>query len=175
MSIDAAAPGGASWNAGRLSERAAVEDLHYAFGQALDTNDWALYRACLDEQLHVDYSQSAGLPAVTTTGDLWTAFVAQCVEPQQTVHYYSNIRVHLDEDRAQVRLNHQSHHRVETRNGDATNIQVGTYETALAKRGSAWRLTAITHRASWVTGNPALIDSTRPSWIAAHAAVFGGR
>lgn len=158
----------------QLVDRSVIEDLHYAFGQALDTNDWQLYRDCLDANIAVDYSQSAGLAVTTTSAEKWTAFVTQCVEAQDTVHYYSNVRIRFSGSvEATCRLNHQSHHRVDTRNGDSMNTQFGTYETTVVRRGGTWRLAAIVHRASWVTGNPSLIDTTRPEWIAAHDAVFG--
>ena len=158
----------------RLVDKDAVIDLHHAFGQALDTDDWDLYRTCLADEVHVDYSQSSGLPATTTTAEAWTAFVVQCVQPQSTVHYYTNLRVaFLDVDTARTRLNHQSHHRVDTRTGESVNVQVGTYETTAARTASGWCLSSITHRVSWVTGNPALLDVSRPAYLQAHEAVFG--
>ena len=48
--------------------RSAITELHYRFGAALDTNDWDLYRSCLDNPVTVHY-EGAGLPRVTASAD----------------------------------------------------------------------------------------------------------
>ena len=93
--------------------RNAITELHYRFGAALDTNDWDLYRSCLDDPITVHY-EGAGLPRVRTAADDWTAFVKAAVEVQQTVHYFTNLMAtRMPNGRVTCRLNHQSCHRVE--------------------------------------------------------------
>ena len=127
------------------------------FARALDDNDWELYRSCLADPVHADYEQ-VGVPRRTVPADEWVAFVRDAVEPQTTVHYFTNFLVTLDGDVAHVRHNHLSCHRVDTRLGSSTNRQFGAYDTAL-ERTDRWRLTAIRHRVAWIDGNPALLAS----------------
>ena len=155
------------------STRSAITQLHYRFGAALDTNNWDLYRSCLDESITVHY-QGAGLPRVTTAADNWTAFVKAAVEVQQTVHYFTNlIATRIPDGRIACRLNHQSCHRVDTHgSGDSTHIQYGVYHTVAVERAGRWLLTDIHHTVSWSVGNPNLIDTGRPAFQHAYAAVF---
>lgn len=154
--------------------RQAVVEVIYDFGQALDTNDWPLYRRCLSDQLDVDYRQATGLPAVRTTAEAWTQFVRESVSPQTTVHYYTNIRASFPtKQRAEVTLNHQSCHRVETKLGSPTNIQYGTYELILSHVSRRWTIDSIRHHVSWIEGNSSLVGAPSPEWRAAAAAVFG--
>lgn len=151
----------------------AITDLHFRFGEALDTNNWPLYRSCLDDPVTTHY-EGAGLPAVTVPADDWTTFVAAAVEVQQTVHYFANLSVRRLPDRQMgCRFNHQSCHRVETRGaGEPTNIQYGTYRTVVTERDGRWVISSIHHTVAWATGNPALVDATAPAFQAAFSRVF---
>lgn len=151
----------------------AISDLHYRFGEALDTNDWPLYRSCLDDPVTAHY-EGAGLPPVTVAADDWTSFVAAAVEVQQTVHYFANVSVRrLPDGQIGCRFNHQSCHRVETRGvGEPTNIQYGTYRTIVTERDGRWVISSIHHTVAWATGNPALVDTTTPAFQTAFSRVF---
>lgn len=151
-----------------------VTQLHYRFGQALDTNDWELYRSCLDDPIHTHY-EGAGLPAVTVPAADWVAFVIAAVQPQQTVHYFTNLTVQRKPDgQIACRFNHQSCHRVDTDGvGDSINIQHGTYRTTVTRRGGQWLINSLRHTVAWATGNPALVDASRPDFQHAYARVYG--
>lgn len=151
----------------------AVTDLHHRFGEALDSNDWALYRSCLADPVTA-YYQGAGLPAVTVPAADWTAFVRAAVEPQQTVHFFTNLIMRPQSDGTiSCRFNHQSCHRVETRGAaEPTHIQYGTYHTVVAERDDGWLITSIHHTVAWATGNPALVDPTTSAFRAAYARIF---
>jgi 3-phenylpropionate/cinnamic acid dioxygenase small subunit len=153
--------------------RNAITQLHYRFGAALDTNDWDLYRSCLDDPITAHY-EGAGLPRVTTSADDWTAFVRAAVEVQQTVHYFTNLMATRTSDgRVACRLNHQSCHRVDTHGaGDSTHVQYGVYRTVAVERDGRWLLAEIHHTVSWSVGNPSLVDSGRPAFRHAYEAVF---
>ena len=153
--------------------RNAITELHYRFGAALDTNDWDLYRSCLDDPITVHY-EGAGLPRVTTAAAAWTAFVQAAVEVQQTVHYFTNLMAtRISDDRVACRLNHQSCHRVNTHgSGDSTHVQYGVYRTVAVERNGRWLLTEIHHTVSWSVGNPDLVDTSRPAFRHAYEAVF---
>jgi hypothetical protein len=153
--------------------RSAITELHYRFGAALDTNDWDLYRSCLDNPITVHY-EGAGLPRVTTSADDWTAFVKAAVEVQQTVHYFTNLMATQTSDGSVAcRFNHQSCHRVDTQgSGDSTHIQYGVYRTVAAQRDGRWVLAEIHHTVGWSVGNPDLVDTSRPAFRHAYEAVF---
>lgn len=158
-----------------LLARQDVVDLLVRFGRALDDHDWDAYRNCLTPTVRVDYGEATGLPAVDADADEWTRFVRACVEPQLTVHYYTNFVVTFPSgDRATCRLNHMSCHRMDTRSGASTYVQFGTYEAGLVHK-EEWRISSLRHRLRWAEGNPSLVDTSRDAWRAAAARVFGER
>ena len=158
-----------------------IVQTHYQFAHALDTNDWELYRGCLDDPITTFY-EGAGLPEVTVPADDWTAFVSSAVTPQTTVHYFTNFatvrsRPRADDgpERIEVRFNHQSCHRVDTHGaGDSTLIQYGTYQTTVTKVPDAtgWLIRRIHHRVAWSVGNPALVDINNPKFRQSFDRVF---
>ena len=153
--------------------RSAITELHYRFGAALDTNDWDLYRSCLDNHITVHY-EGAGLPRITASADDWTAFVKAAVEVQQTVHYFTNLlTTRAPDDRVACRFNHQSCHRVDTHgSGDSTYVQYGVYRTVAVERAGRWVLAEIHHTVNWSVGNPDLVNTSRPEFRQAYEAVF---
>lgn len=151
-----------------------ITQLHFQFGQALDSNDWSLYRSCLADPIRAHY-EGAGLPLVTVPAADWVDFVIAAVQPQQTVHYFTNLIVRpAPGGNIGCRFNHQSCHRVETAGaGDATYLQHGTYHTVASYRDDRWVISSIHHSVAWASGNPALVDASGPDFQAAYARVYG--
>lgn len=120
-----------------------VSDLICRFQQAFDRHDWDAMRACLDDDLFVDYSSFRGTEPERTSADEYVRLRQQALSNLLMQHNHSNLAVRLHSDeRASATCNYQIY-RFERR-GDRQFHSFGTYEFGLIRRRSEWRICTIT-------------------------------
>ncbi|MEO0996867.1 MAG: nuclear transport factor 2 family protein [Pseudomonadota bacterium] len=156
-----------------LWDKLAIGELMHAFGRALDTHDWALYRRCLADTLRVDFSQLTGFAPVEVPAPAWTRFAKAALTPLQVHHQYTNAAIRVRGDEATGVIYMVARHRAP--DGGDWNTQYGWYDNGFQRDDGefGWRIRSLTHRYQWLAGRPDLIDLADPECAAAMRAVFG--
>ncbi|MEV5511042.1 nuclear transport factor 2 family protein [Streptomyces orinoci] len=71
-----------------------------------------------------------------------------------TVHFGSNVMVELDGDRAEVRWNQLSTHRLREGEGDRLFFSGGHVEAEVVRTGEGWRMRRMRLAIAWTQGTP---------------------
>lgn len=137
-----------------LLDRAAVIDVVTRFAVCLDTRNWSGLRACLADEVEVDYPDSVGI--ATVSGDDLVATATRFFgRLDATQHVSANHQVTLDGDRASCTSTLLAQHHLAGCEGGELQRQVGYYVNELARDGG-WRIARTAQRVSWSDGNPAV-------------------
>ncbi|MFI9724199.1 nuclear transport factor 2 family protein [Streptomyces sp. NPDC052396] len=75
---------------------------------------------------------------------------------ERTVHFGSNVIVELDGDRAEVRWNQLSTHKLREGEGDRLFFSGGYVEGEMVRTGEGWRLRRMVLEIGWTQGTPPL-------------------
>jgi hypothetical protein len=145
-----------------LWEERCVHQAILRFGRALDTGDWAAYRACFTTPVNIDFKRLTGQEEVRVDADLWTRFAEQILSPVRRHHTYSNFSITLDGARAHALVYMTSRHWRSTDIGVSYNTQYGSYDFWLERRDGEWLMTRVKHDFQWVDGTAALLDVSDP-------------
>lgn len=143
-----------------LIAREEIRDLVHRYALAIDSRDWAAYRACFAEQIELDFSAAThGPPAwEAMSADAW---VERCrgffTRLTATQHIPALLRVEVDGAHAtgSKQLHAQHHHE-----GFAPSVQLmtGRYDFEATRTGEAWRFTRLRLHIGWEEGNRAVVD-----------------
>lgn len=155
-----------------LWESRQVERVALRFGRALDTGDWAAYRACFTEVLNVDFARLTGCAEVRVNADLWTRFAKQILTPLRRHHVYTNTVVAIDGDRAHAHIYMTARHWKATDHGSSLNTQYGWYDFWFERSPCGWLINRLKHDFQWVEGNGGLLDMTDQGLVATMGQVF---
>jgi SnoaL-like domain len=150
-----------------LWERSEIERVMLAFGRALDTGDWPLYRSCFADRIRVDFERLTGFPEIDIDADSWTRFAALALGQVRRHHQYSNFSV----EAVAVIYMVARHFRMTDR-GASENTQYGWYENSFSKQDGQWKIVRLSHQFQWVSGNDALFDFSEPELAAQMATIF---
>ena len=139
--------------AGLLEEHEVARTL-YRFAAAIDTRDWAAYRAVFTDSLEVDYTSYRPGSVATMPADAWVAR-ATALFPglDATQHCLYNPLVDLDGDRARCRVYLQAEHVLPNPLGDPTFTIGGYYDDRLVRAGDSWLICAKKLVVTWSRGN----------------------
>ena len=143
-----------------------------AFGRALDTGDWQLYRSTFTDTILVDFKRLTGSDEVRVSADDWTEFAENILTPVRRHHVYSNFAIDVDGDRAFAIVYMTARHWKATDLGVSEYNQYGWYDVHFVRQDGRWLIARIKHDFQWVSGNNALFDMTEPKLTAAMGRVF---
>ena len=142
----------------RLLDRQAIADLVIRYTTAIDERDWALLRTCFTNDAIADYGDLGRYEGVD-------AIVPGCREPLSRLdasqHLLGNIVIEITgENTAVVTSKVQAQHFLVNAAGDPTATIGGTYVDDLSRQEDGWRIAKLSFRASWRTGNAAILAPT---------------
>jgi hypothetical protein len=139
-----------------VQDRAAIIDVVTRFAVSLDHRDWAGLRACLADEVELDYPDSVGV--ATVAGDDLVATARRFFgRLDATQHVSANHQVAIDGDRASCTSTLLAQHFLAGCDGGETQRQVGYYVNDLARGADGgWRIARSAQRVSWSDGNPAV-------------------
>jgi hypothetical protein len=139
-----------------LQDRAAIIDVVTRFGVSLDVRDWEGLRACVADQVELDYPDSVGV--ATIAGDDLVATAQRFFgRLDATQHVSANHQIALDGDRAVCTSTLLAQHFLAGCDGGETQRQVGYYVNDLARaEDGGWRIVRSAQQVSWSDGNPAV-------------------
>lgn len=120
-----------------------VSDLICRFQRAFDQHDWLALRACLDDELFIDYSSFRGTDPAHVLADDYIEVRRQALSELVLQHNHSNLMVsQRTDDQASASCNYQIY-RFE-RDGDRHFHSFGTYDFDLVRRNDGWKICSIT-------------------------------
>lgn len=142
----------------QLLERRLIEDLVIRYATALDDRDWARLRSCFTDDAIADYGALGRYEGADV-------IVAACREPlsrlDSSQHLLGNIVVEMTSERTAVATSKvQAQHVLVNAAGDSTATIGGTYVDDLVREHDGWRIAKLSFRASWRTGNAAILAPT---------------
>jgi ketosteroid isomerase-like protein len=152
-----------------LQDRAAIIDVITRFAVSLDRRDWAGLRACLADQVQLDYPDSVGV--ATVGGDDLVAIARRFFgRLDATQHVSANHQVAIDGDRASCTSTLLAQHFLTGCDGGETQRQVGYYVNDLARGADGeWRIVRSAQQVSWSDGNPAVFTHAAAAFGPAEA------
>jgi hypothetical protein len=135
-------------------------ELVHRYALGIDTRDWAMYRAILDDVIAVDFSSYDGQPAVTMPADAWV----ERLRPQfaglaATQHAMFNPIVDVTGDTATCVMSMRADHALEHGDDDAWFTIGGYYRDGFVRRAGGWRVSSVTLVVLWRRGDPAIMAS----------------
>ena len=137
-----------------LLARAEISEVIYRFCRALDSQDWALLRACFANELFVDYADFRKQKATRITADEFVEQRRQGLKGLKTQHLSSNHEITIRADKATCKsssLIHRFDPEMETNNSFDTHCE---YEHTLIRTSEGWKVNSIVQRVHWNAGNP---------------------
>ena len=121
---------------------------------SVDLRDWSAVRACLSENIALDYSLLNGSPGTQMRADevveLWRKLLSGF---QATQHSLTNFLVTLNGDEATVECYFRAVHFLPNDQGDSTWTLGGQYRYTLQRGADGWVITGSVGIKAWATGN----------------------
>lgn len=134
-----------------LAVRTALADVVIAYATALDTRDWAGFRALFEDEIDLDYS-SLGSISGTIPAQVWVDRCRVLGGFDATQHKVGNFAFALDGNTAEVTSYVDAAHFI----GDLAGFACGTYVHHLRRHPDGWRIAGCTFRvAGYATGRTA--------------------
>ena len=131
-------------------DKAQISDVLIRYATGIDSKDWALFRTCWADEVHVDYAEVGTF----TDPDAFTALMEQLHGSMgPTYHRLSNFAIDVDGDEATVRS--YVHAVLLLTPGDPDNWidVVGHYQDVFVRTADGWRIRdRSTHMARMLTG-----------------------
>jgi len=138
-----------------LRDRAEVTDTVLRFANAMDRQDWAALRACLADELEIDYSALRGEPPRTVLAEEYVAGRVSGLAGLRTQHVSTNHVVTVAGDRAECVSAFLIHRLDPARPPESQTFDTaGHYRHGLARAGNGWRIDRIVQTVLWSRGNP---------------------
>lgn len=138
-----------------------IQDVVIAFGRAADDRDWDRLVALLTDEVHLDY----GEPELVDGDELVRRRWAPLFEVlDATQHLTGPVTAMVDGDRARAAAYFQATHVWADADGDPVWTLGGRYELELERvtvddpAAPRWRLSAVTMRPMWQSGNQTLMN-----------------
>ena len=132
-----------------------ISEVICRFQQAFDQHDWAAMRACLDDEVFVDYSSFRGTEPSRVLADEYVEQRRRQLGHLVMQHNHSNLVLSSESDeRASVSCNFQIY-RFE-RDGDRYFHSWGTYEFGFVRRPVGWKICSIIQHLLKNEGNPSI-------------------
>ena len=132
-----------------LIDRAEITDLLTRYAEAVDRQDWDLFRSVFTPDARIDYTQVGGI-----AGNLDEAlgFLAQVMPMFETMqHLISNIDIAIDGDEAKVTAAVYNPLKLPDSPMWATG---GWYHHELVRTSEGWRSRSLVEEAGWFDGVP---------------------
>jgi hypothetical protein len=137
-----------------------------AYAEGIDTKNWALVRACFDDQVALDYgelSAAGGAPDVLQSADDWLKVLKNAINGFDiTRHTMTNHRISLEGDIACCRVYLDADHVIFSEpaflhalDGDVVRL-VGEYTNHYRQTDTGWKIIRSTLAVHWTSGNPEL-------------------
>lgn len=132
-----------------------VSALICRFQRAFDQHDWAALRACLDDEIYIDYSSFRGTEPARVPADEYVALRRSALSDLLMQHNHSNLTLSLEsDDRASAACNYQIY-RFE-RDGNRHFHSWGTYDFGLTQSSDGWKIGSITQHLIKNDGDPSI-------------------
>jgi 3-phenylpropionate/cinnamic acid dioxygenase small subunit len=137
-----------------LTDRLDVIDTVYRFAAAIDTRDWAGYRAVFTDEIDVDYTSYRPGSIARMPADDWVGRATRLFPGlDASQHSISNPRVALDGDRAVLDCYVRADHSLVDPSGDSMFTIGGKYRMEMARLVDGWRINAVALTVLWNQGN----------------------
>lgn len=125
------------------------------FQRAFDQHDWAAMRACLDDEVFVDYSSFRGADPQTVRAERYVEQRQQALSDLLMQHNHSNLALtSSSNERANATCNYQIY-RFE-REGVRYFHSWGTYDFGIVRRPAGWKICSITQHLLKSEGDPSI-------------------
>ena len=140
------------------TDRLQVVDTVYRFAAAIDTRDWAGYRALFTDDITIDYSSYRPGSAGRMAADEWVARATRLFPGlDATQHCLFNPRATIGVDGATC----ESYVRAEHALDGALYTIGGRYTHGLIRTAGSWRINHVALRVAWTQGDPAVLEQAR--------------
>ncbi len=141
-----------------MDDREAVREVVSRFFLAFDAADWSSLRACLVDQITVDYADLRGEPPRSLPADEYVAARKEGLAGLQTLHAATNHVVTVDGDRAECACSAL----IQRSAADgATFDTAARYEFGLRCEADGWRVSGIQQVVLWNRGDPRVHGALR--------------
>lgn len=132
-----------------------VSALVCRFQRAFDQHDWTALRACLDDEINVDYSSFRGTAPARVPASEYVALRQKALDELVMQHNHTNLTLSTEsDDQASASCNYQIY-RFE-RDGNRHFHSWGTYEFGLVRRSDEWKIGSITQHLLKSEGDPSI-------------------
>lgn len=138
-----------------MDDHREIVDLTYRYAEALDKRDWELMRACLTDDVRMDWVDEGHL---NTGIDMFISASSGAMGAIDASHHMvTNHRITVDGDSASGYCYLQAT-LVKHDAADGPLCTRGAiYEDRYVRVGGAWRIAARTFRLIWMHGNPGIM------------------
>jgi hypothetical protein len=145
-----------------VADHLEIIELIIRFAAAFDSQDWAALRACLVDEIDIDYSQLRGEPPSRLSADAYVESRRQGLAGLETLHVSTNHLVTIADDSASCRSTLMVF-RVDPAMAAGENRfdTVGRYEHGLIRTAQGWRITRIKQTVLVQEGNPMVHGAMR--------------
>ena len=130
----------------------AISQLIYRFFNAMDRRDWQIVRACLCDEILVDYRDLRGDPPSRITADEYVRKRIEALTPLMTQHLSSNHVITVEGGRARC----ESQMVIYRRQGEQTFTTHCLYEHTLCRSAGGWQIDGIRQRVWWNSGDSSI-------------------
>ena len=138
-----------------------VSELICRFQRAFDQHDWEAMRACLDDEVFVDYSSFRGMHPSRLLADEYVELRRKDLSDLVMQHNHNNLAlISISADNVSVSCNYQIY-RFE-RDGYRHFHSWGTYDFSLVRRPSGWKICSIAQHLLKNEGDPSIHGALRP-------------
>jgi 3-phenylpropionate/cinnamic acid dioxygenase small subunit len=136
-----------------LHDRETIRDLFYRFAEALDNRDWALLTSLCHSEVDADFT-AWGIPAGKIAQEQFVAlFRASFWRPELiTQHLYTNFRIDVQGDIAQVTFNFLGQHYTPHFSDGEEFFLRGEYSDTLLRSETGWKITGVRLRVFYTSG-----------------------
>jgi 3-phenylpropionate/cinnamic acid dioxygenase small subunit len=136
-----------------LIEREAIRELFYRFAAALDRCDWAGLRSLCADEIATDYS-AWGIAPQPMSADAFVGLFQQSFgRPElRTQHLYTNFRIRISGDSAQVVFNFLGQHYAPGFAAGEESFLRGEYRDTLRRDGAEWKISGVALHIFYASG-----------------------
>jgi SnoaL-like domain len=140
----------------------AVCDVVYAFAEAMDLRNWALYRSLFTPVIELDYSFFHSDQIGPIAAESWVSNVERrLTRHDATQHAMSNPRTRIDGASAECTMYVQAHHLATIDGAKAWCMVSGQYTFGLVYQSHRWVIRAIALRPLVITGDERVLAVAR--------------
>jgi len=142
-----------------VGDRLDVIETMSTFAWAIDSRDWAAYRAVFTDEIDLDYSSYRPENIGRVTADWWVARARRLFPGlDATSHSISNHVVRVDGDVATCDCYVRADHVLNDAPGGSVWTIGGVYRDRLVRTGAGWKITGKRLVVRWAEGNRSVMD-----------------